>query len=344
MIETTIELMFETMSKPPTVCAHIEGSSEIHNLVGDVYLYPFLEGSLLAVDVEGIPFSGFYGFHIHQHGPCIMGEGYTGFHDVGGHFSLNPDAPHPYHSGDLPVLMSFYGHAFMVVYTDRFTPDQVLGRAMIIHEWPDDYRTQPTGNAGQHIGCGTFFPCCFEPKEYMSGMTGFQLGGRVGMPRGTVPPTETPAVPPAGAPTVPPTGPTVMIPGITQPGTPSGTVPDTTMPSSGPDEALPESVPQETVPLAPQPIGPPGAPLVTPSLSGPTAGLPSPIPGRIPGIMPPNSSTGTIPGIMPPNSSTGTGVSAEGLSGTYQPGQGGAQEHTQTRIYNRFCESYQPIY
>ena len=326
MIDNTIELMFETMSKPPTVCAHIEGSSEIHNLVGDVYLYPFLEGSLLVVDVEGIPFSGFYGFHIHQHGPCVMGEGYTGFHDVGGHFSLNPDAPHPYHSGDLPVLMSFYGHAFMVVYTDRFTPDQVLGRAMIIHEWPDDYRTQPTGNAGQHIGCGTFFPCCFDQKEYMSGMTGFPLGERVGMPRGAVPPIGSP------------TGPIVTIPGIPQPGTPSGTAPGTTMPPMGPDEAQPETVPQETIPLVPQPIGPPGAPPVTPSLSGPTAGLPGPIPGPIPGIMPPNSSTGTIPGIMPP------GVSAEGLTGTSQPGQGGAQEHTQTRIYNRFCESYQPIY
>ena len=293
MIEQTITQMFETLSKPPVACAMMQGSSEIHNLTGAVYVYPFLEGSLVVADIEGIPFSGFYGFHIHQHGPCIMGEeGYTGFHDVGGHFSTNPDAPHPYHTGDLPVLMSFYGHAFTAVYTDRFTPEQILGRAMIIHEWPDDYRTQPTGNAGQHIGCGTFFPCCFCEEGYFGGMDGFQLGDRLGTPR-VVPP---PSGPQDGTPRVPP---------------PSG--------------------PQDFTPLEPQPIGPPGAPPVVPSLTGPTGGLPGPLlpggptetppitvpgtppatipgtpPGTIPGIMPPRDPAGTTPGTTPPATVPGT--------------------------------------
>ncbi len=195
MIDTTIQEMYQTMSEPPVACAHIEGSSEIHNLTGDVYVYPFLEGSLLVADVEGIPFSGFYGFHIHQHGPCMVGEGYTGFQDVGRHFTTNPDVPHPYHAGDLPVLMSFYGHAYMIVYSDRFKPDQILGRAMIIHEWPDDYRTQPTGNAGQHIGCGTFYPCCFQPKVYLGGPTGLTE------PTGLTGPAETAGTTP-GTPTI----------------------------------------------------------------------------------------------------------------------------------------------
>jgi len=167
MIDQTIQLMYETMQHPPEVCAHITGSSEIHNMTGDVYLYPFLDGTLLVVDVDGIPFSGFYGFHVHQHGPCIAGEGYTGFHDVGGHYSTTPNAPHPYHAGDLPPLMAFNGHAFMVVYTDRFKPQDVLGRAIIVHEWPDDFRTQPTGDSGQPIGCGTFYPC----QGYLSAQT-----------------------------------------------------------------------------------------------------------------------------------------------------------------------------
>ena len=148
MLDQSILLMYQTMQKPPQACAHITGSSEIHNLIGDVYVYPFLEGSLLVADVEGIPFSGFYGFHIHQHGPCIVGEGYTGFEDVGGHYTTVENAPHPYHAGDLPVLMALYGHAYMIVYTDRFKPQDILGKAMIIHEWPDDYRTQPTGDFG----------------------------------------------------------------------------------------------------------------------------------------------------------------------------------------------------
>lgn len=158
MMADSLHSLVNTLFSYPTVCARLEGSSEIHNLVGDVYLYPFRDGTLVVVDVDGIPFSGFYGFHIHQHGPCDVGKGYTGFHDVGEHY--NPtEQPHPYHAGDLPVLMSFDGHAFMVVYSDRFRPEEALGRAIIIHEWPDDYTSQPTGNAGQHIGCGVFYPC-----------------------------------------------------------------------------------------------------------------------------------------------------------------------------------------
>lgn len=173
MINQSIQLMYQTMQRPPVACARITGSSEIHSLIGDVYVYPFLEGSLLVIDVEGIPFSGFYGFHIHQHGPCIAGEGYTGFHNVGGHYTTTENAPHPYHAGDLPVLMAYYGHAFMIVYTDRFRPEEILGRAMIIHEWPDDFRTQPTGDSGQPIGCGTFYPCL----GYLGEQTKFTVDG-----------------------------------------------------------------------------------------------------------------------------------------------------------------------
>jgi Cu-Zn family superoxide dismutase len=196
MLDQSILLMYHTMQDPPEACAHITGSSEIHNLTGDVYVYPFLEGSLLVADVEGIPFSGFYGFHIHQHGPCITGEGYTGFHNVGGHFTTVENAPHPYHAGDLPVLMAYLGHAYMIVYTDRFKPKDILGRAIIIHEWPDDYRTQPTGDAGQHIGCGTVYPCV----GVFGGQPVFQPSAPPVKPPVTTPaPSPQPATPAAPA-------------------------------------------------------------------------------------------------------------------------------------------------
>ena len=309
MIEQTITQMFETLSKPPVACAMMQGSSEIHNLTGAVYVYPFLEGSLVVADIEGIPFSGFYGFHIHQHGPCIMGEeGYTGFHDVGGHFSTNPDAPHPYHTGDLPVLMSFYGHAFTAVYTDRFTPEQILGRAMIIHEWPDDYRTQPTGNAGQHIGCGTFFPCCFCEEGYFGGMDGFQLGDRLGTPRVVPPPSGpqdfTPLEPqpigPPGAPPVVPslTGPTGGLPGPLLPGGPTET-PPITVPGTPP--ATIPGTPPGTIPG----IMPPRSPEGTTPGTTPPGTVPGTPPDTIPGIMPPRNPAGTTPGTTPPGTVTG---------------------------------------
>ena len=62
---------------------------------------------------------------------------------------------HPLHSGDMPVLFSdSNGYAFLAFYTDRFTPDQVVNRTVIIHQNPDDFRSQPAGNAGKRLACG----------------------------------------------------------------------------------------------------------------------------------------------------------------------------------------------
>jgi len=32
--------------------------------------------------------------------------------------------------------------------------DSILNKAVIVHEKVDDYKTQPTGNAGARIACG----------------------------------------------------------------------------------------------------------------------------------------------------------------------------------------------
>jgi Cu-Zn family superoxide dismutase len=33
-------------------------------------------------------------------------------------------------------------------------PNSIVGRGLIVHTSPDDYKTQPTGNAGARIACG----------------------------------------------------------------------------------------------------------------------------------------------------------------------------------------------
>lgn len=96
---------------------------------------------------------GPFGFHIHEGGTCGVTTGDQPFQSAGGHF--NPtNSYHPQHAGDLPVLFSNGGSAWMAVYTDRFRPADVVGRTVIIHQNPDDFRTQPSGNSGARIACG----------------------------------------------------------------------------------------------------------------------------------------------------------------------------------------------
>ncbi len=109
--------------------------------------------------VSGLKSNAEHGFHIHEKGDCSSGDGMS----TGGHF--NPGGkPHGHHgtmerhAGDLPALKAdANGHATLDVTMDIITvtagPASVVGRGMIVHRDPDDYKTQPTGNAGPRIAC-----------------------------------------------------------------------------------------------------------------------------------------------------------------------------------------------
>jgi Cu-Zn family superoxide dismutase len=62
------------------------------------------------------------------------------------------------HAGDLPVLKAdAAGNAKLSAMMDVISVSpgatSVVGRGMIVHRDPDDYKTQPTGNAGPRIAC-----------------------------------------------------------------------------------------------------------------------------------------------------------------------------------------------
>lgn len=82
-----------------------------------------------------------------------MTHGGEGFPHSGSHYNPN-DCPHPYHAGDLPPLFGANGFAFSVFLTDRFTVHEIIGKTVIVHASPDDFQTQPSGNAGEKIACG----------------------------------------------------------------------------------------------------------------------------------------------------------------------------------------------
>lgn len=133
--------------------ADIHGSEEYPRLHGKISFYKACHGSIVAAEISGLPSSnGVYAMHIHSGSACI-GNKTDPFADAGTHLNLT-NTGHPYHTGDLPPLFSNDGYAWFAVYTDRFTPEQVKGHTVIIHSSPDDFHTQPSGNAGTKIACG----------------------------------------------------------------------------------------------------------------------------------------------------------------------------------------------
>ncbi|WP_373420443.1 superoxide dismutase family protein [Halobacillus sp. Marseille-P3879] len=118
-------------------------------------------GVEVIVQVEGLPdFEvkngsqiGPHGFHIHEKGVCEVGNGEKPFETAGEHWNPTKQ-PHGNHAGDFPVLFSNEGRARMIFFTDRFEVNDIIGKAVIIHQGPDDYQTQPSGDSGLRIACG----------------------------------------------------------------------------------------------------------------------------------------------------------------------------------------------
>lgn len=144
--------MYAETARPDAV-AHLRGGEEASRIWGEVKFYQTRSGVLVIADVSGLPEGngdGFFALHIHEGDSC----GGEGFAATKGHY--NPTGvPHPRHAGDLPSLLSCGGRAYLAVRTDRFRVRDVIGRTVVIHSGADDFRTQPAGNAGTKIACGT---------------------------------------------------------------------------------------------------------------------------------------------------------------------------------------------
>ena len=113
----------------------------------------------VTANVSGLRPNGEFGFHIHEIGDCSSGDGMS----AKGHF--NPlGKPHSSptsaerHAGDMPMLRAdSSGNAKLDTELDIITvapgPASIVGRGLIVHADPDDFKTQPTGNAGARLAC-----------------------------------------------------------------------------------------------------------------------------------------------------------------------------------------------
>jgi Cu-Zn family superoxide dismutase len=134
-------------------------------------------GSRIQVTGVGLT-TGIHGFHVHANNDPSNGDGCVGptFVSADGHY--NPSGGvHPNHAGDMPVLFfstaqaAFAGSptfGYNDFISSNFTPEEVKGKAIIIHALPDNcaniptrYTPQPpdattlgTGDAGGRVACG----------------------------------------------------------------------------------------------------------------------------------------------------------------------------------------------
>ena len=141
----------------PVILKNAEGVE-----VGRVDLTQGATGVIMRVTMKNLPV-GEHAFHVHENGKCE-----PPFTSAGGHF--NPEgrkhgamAAGGHHAGDMPNLIvpaSGEMKAELVneaVTLEKDKPNSLFkqgGTALVIHADADDYRSDPTGNAGGRIACG----------------------------------------------------------------------------------------------------------------------------------------------------------------------------------------------
>ena len=139
-------------------------------VLGSVRLLQEATGTRVVATINGLP-AGEYAIHIHAVGLCVGPD----FTSAGGHFNpgmrvhgtLNPAGSH---AGDLPnIVVAGRAGGFTDGSIDAVRDGLRLrdgasplfdadGAAVVVHAKPDDYRTDPAGNAGARMLCGVIAP------------------------------------------------------------------------------------------------------------------------------------------------------------------------------------------
>jgi Cu-Zn family superoxide dismutase len=149
---------FSSWSNAPLATAQLQPTKG-HRAAGSVSFREHGGKVHVRARVSGLSPNREHGIHVHEAGDCSSGDGMS----AKGHF--NPGGrPHGHyrcagrHAGDMPSLRAdANGNADAKFELDTITVSpgaySIVGRGLIVHVGPDDYTSQPVGNAGARMAC-----------------------------------------------------------------------------------------------------------------------------------------------------------------------------------------------
>jgi Cu-Zn family superoxide dismutase len=127
--------------------------------MGKVTFEALDHGVRITGEVRGLVPGSEHGFHIHDKGDCSRNADASG-----GHFNPAGGTHGKYgapgsHAGELPSLVAdakgvarFSVENHTVSLTDGAN-NNIVGRALVVHRDPDDFKSQPAGNSGPRTAC-----------------------------------------------------------------------------------------------------------------------------------------------------------------------------------------------
>jgi Cu-Zn family superoxide dismutase len=144
---------------PKHATATMAGTAKFKAVKGTVEFKETDDGIEVTANIEGLK-KGVHGFHIHEKGDCSAPDAKS----AGGHFNPSnhkhgaPDAAE-HHEGDLGNITADKegkGTATLTIkgVTLGDGDTSIVGKGFIIHAKADNFKTQPTGDAGDRVACG----------------------------------------------------------------------------------------------------------------------------------------------------------------------------------------------
>jgi Cu-Zn family superoxide dismutase len=145
---------------PKTATAKIAPTTKTKSKVSGTITFKEVDGGVEATaTLEGLT-PGDHAWHVHEKGDCSAPDGTS----AGGHFNPEnhkhgaPEADER-HAGDFGNLTAGKDGKASKTFTMKGITladgtTSIVGKGFIVHAKADDFKTQPTGNAGDRVACG----------------------------------------------------------------------------------------------------------------------------------------------------------------------------------------------